>query len=95
MTSEMIKAFFLVLAAEMGDKSQIIAMTFATQYKKRDVLLGVTIAAILNHGLAIVLGRYLSQVIPMNFIQILAGLVFVVFGLMALKDEELEDYLLR
>lgn len=34
MISEMIKAFLLVFIAEMGDKSQIIAMTFATQYKK-------------------------------------------------------------
>lgn len=70
MISEMIKAFLLVFAAEMGDKSQIIAMTFATQYKKKDVLLGVAMAAILNHGLAIVLGRYLSKVIPMSWIQI-------------------------
>ncbi|MDR7870662.1 MAG: TMEM165/GDT1 family protein [Tissierellaceae bacterium] len=92
MISEMIKAFLLVFAAEMGDKSQIIAMTFATQFKKMDVLIGVTIAAILNHGLAIVLGRYLSKVIPLNLIQIIAGFIFIVFGLMSLKDEELEDF---
>lgn len=92
MINEMIKAFLLVFVAEMGDKSQIIAMTFATQFKKKDVLVGVAIAAILNHGLAIVLGRYLSKVIPLNFIQILAGFVFIIFGILSLKDEELEDY---
>lgn len=92
MISEMIKAFLLVFIAEMGDKSQIIAMTFATQYKKRDVLAGVAIAAILNHGLAIVLGRYLSKVIPLNFVQVLAGFVFIIFGLLSLKDEDLDDF---
>lgn len=92
MTSEVIKAFVLVFAAEMGDKSQIIAMTFATQFRKREVLGGVAIAAILNHGLAIILGRYLSQIIPLNLIQILGGLVFIIFGILSLKDEELEDY---
>lgn len=91
MISEAIKAFLLVFAAEMGDKSQIIAMTFATQFKKRQVLMGVALAAILNHGLAIVLGRYISKVIPLNTIQIFAGFLFIVFGILSLKDEELED----
>ncbi len=92
MINEMIKAFLLVFVAEMGDKSQIIAMTFATQYKKKDVLAGVAIAAILNHGLAIVLGRYLSKLIPLNLIQILGGFVFIIFGLLSLKEEELDDF---
>ncbi|NLY46297.1 MAG: TMEM165/GDT1 family protein [Tissierella sp.] len=92
MINEMIKAFLLVFVAEMGDKSQIIAMTFATQYRKKDVLAGVAIAAILNHGLAIVLGRYLSKVIPLNLVQILGGFVFIIFGLLSLKDEELDDF---
>lgn len=92
MINEMIKAFLLVFVAEMGDKSQIIAMTFATQFKKKDVLAGVALAAILNHGLAIVLGRYLSRVIPLSLIQILGGFVFIIFGLLSLKDEELDDF---
>ena len=92
MISEIVNAFLLVFAAEMGDKSQIIAMTFATQYKKKDVLIGISIAAILNHGLAIVLGRYLSKIIPLNLIQIVGGFVFILFGIISLKDEELEDF---
>ena len=92
MISEMLRAFLLVFAAEMGDKSQIIAMTFATQYRKRDVIIGVTLAAVLNHGLAIVLGHYLSSLIPLDIIQIIAGFVFILFGLTSLQDEELDDF---
>ncbi|HSH36218.1 TMEM165/GDT1 family protein [Schnuerera sp.] len=90
MITETIRAFFLIFAAEMGDKTQIIAMTFATQYKVREVLAGVFVGVFLNHGLAIILGRYLSKLIPMGSIQIVAGIMFVIFGLLALKEEEVE-----
>lgn len=75
----------------MGDKTQIIAMTFATQYKVKDVILGVVFGVAFNHGIAIVLGRFLSKVIPMNLIQIIAGIMFVVFGIMALRDEDADE----
>ncbi|MDR7857308.1 TMEM165/GDT1 family protein [Tissierella sp.] len=91
MIKELIRAFSLIFVAEMGDKTQIIAMTFATQYKVKEVISGVVIGVILNHGIAIILGRFLSKVIPMNLIQIIAGLMFVIFGIMALKDEEMDD----
>lgn len=92
MIKELIRAFMLVFAAEMGDKTQIIAMTFATQYLIKDVIAGVTLGVIFNHGLAILLGRYLSTLIDLNMIQIIAGFMFVIFGIMSLKDEELDDF---
>lgn len=91
MISEFLKAFLLIFVAEMGDKTQIIAMTFATQYKVKEVLLGVLLGVFLNHGIAILLGRYLSKAIPMDWIQLIAGFMFVVFGILALREEELED----
>lgn len=91
MLRELMKAFFLIFAAEMGDKTQIIAMTFATQYKVKDVILGITWGVFLNHGIAIVLGRFISKIVPMNYIQIVAGIMFVVFGIMALKSDEEEN----
>ena len=91
MLTELIKAFLLVFAAEMGDKSQIIAMAFATQYKVMEVLLGVTIGVLFNHGIAIILGNFLSKVVPMNLIQVIAGFLFIIFGINALKKGEEED----
>lgn len=95
MARELLKAFFFIFAAEMGDKTQILAMTFATQYKVQKVLLGVLIGSALNHGIAIALGSYLSNVIPLDKIQMAAGIMFVVFGLWTLKshdeDEEKES----
>ncbi len=91
MVRELLKAFFFIFAAEMGDKTQILAMTFATQYKVQKVLLGVLIGAALNHGIAIALGSYLSSVIPLDKIQMAAGIMFIVFGLWTLRNHEEDD----
>ena len=91
MLKEMLRAFTLIFAAEMGDKTQIIAMTFATQYRVKDVIWGVILGVLCNHGIAIVLGSFLSKVVPMNLIQLIAGIMFVFFGLMALSDSDTEE----
>ncbi len=91
MVNEFVKAFFFIFAAEMGDKTQVLAMTFATQYKTSKVLLGVFIGSFFNHGLAIALGSYLSNFFPISRMQIVAGLAFIGFGLWALRYEEDED----
>lgn len=91
MFKEMLRAFLLIFAAEMGDKTQIIAMTFATHYKVKEVILGVVFGVLLNHGIAIILGSFLSKVVPMNLIQIIAGIMFVIFGIMALSDSDTEE----
>lgn len=91
MLNELLRAFFFIFAAEMGDKTQILAMTFATQYKVRKVLLGVLIGSALNHGIAIALGSYLSSVIPLDKIQLAAGVMFIIFGLWTLKTDDEEE----
>ena len=91
MIQEFIRAFAIIFIAEMGDKSQIIAMTFATQYKVKDVLLGVTIGVLFNHMIAILLGNFISLVIPINYIHIIAGFLFIGFALNTLSIEEEEE----
>lgn len=92
MIQEMFKAFILIFIAEMGDKTQILAMAFATKYSVKKVMLGIFIGALLNHGMAVMFGRYLSTFIPMDIIQIIAGIAFVTFAIWSLKvdydDEE-------
>ena len=39
----------VIFVAEMGDKSQLMALTFATRYRTRDVLIGITIATAAVH----------------------------------------------
>lgn len=91
MITESIRAFLLIFAAEMGDKSQLLAMTFATQYGTKEVLIGISIGVFLNHGLAIALGKYLSRFVPIGLIELIAGIMFIAFGLLALNEEELHE----
>ncbi|MCX7883770.1 MAG: TMEM165/GDT1 family protein [Caloramator sp.] len=89
----LLKTFLLVLIAEIGDKTQLMCMAFASRYKVRDVAIGVGIAIFLLNGLAVALGSYLGALIPFNYIKIAAALCFIGFGLWTIKggDEEEEE----
>ncbi|HHY81185.1 MAG TPA: TMEM165/GDT1 family protein [Clostridiales bacterium] len=91
MLQELLKAFALIFIAEMGDKTQILAMAFATRYPVKKVLAGIFAGILLNHGLAVVLGSYISYFIPINTIQIIAGFAFVGFSLWTLKTESEDE----
>lgn len=82
-------AFIMVVLAEMGDKTQLLAMAFATKYPWKKVMLGILVATILNHFVAIVAGIYLNTFVPKNVIEIIASIAFVVFGFWILKDDTL------
>lgn len=91
MLQEILKSFILIFIAEMGDKTQILAMAFATRYPIKKVLMGIGIGVFLNHGLAVLLGSYLSQMVPIRTIQMIAGIAFVGFALWTLKSEDEEE----
>lgn len=91
MTEELLGAFLLVFAAEMGDKTQILAMMFASRYKAASVLTGVFIGSLLNHGLAVLLGATLGNVIPIPVLAAVAGLAFIYFAFSSLKNEDSEE----
>ena len=89
--TEFIKAAFLVVVAEMGDKTQLLAIAMASKYKVKDVMLGVLVATILNHALAVAVGSYLGNVIPLTAIKIVAAISFLVFGLWTLRGDKLDE----
>lgn len=86
-----IKALLLVVVAEMGDKTQLLAMAMASKYKAKQVIIGVLAATVLNHGIAVAVGSYLSSVIPMNIVKIVAGISFLIFGLWTIKGDKIDD----
>ena len=89
--SEFIKALLLVVVAEMGDKTQLLAMAMASKYKVKQVMIGVLVATILNHALAVAAGTYLSSFIPLNNVKIVAAIAFIIFGLWTLRGDTIDD----
>ena len=83
-------SFVFVLLAEMGDKTQLLAMAFAAKYSPNKVLVAVFLATLLNHTLAVLLGRFLTTVIPMDVISFIAALSFIAFGLWTIRGDKLE-----
>ncbi len=86
-----IKALLFVVVGEMGDKTQLLAMAMASKYKVAHVMIGVFIATILNHALAVLVGSYLSSLIPMNVVSMVAGASFLVFGLWTIRGDTNDD----
>jgi Ca2+/H+ antiporter, TMEM165/GDT1 family len=85
-----IASFLFVVLAEMGDKTQLLAMAFATRYKAYKVLIAVFWATILNHSLAVIAGRLLSTYIPIEIISLVAALSFILFGLWTIRGDKLD-----
>ncbi|MGE4589335.1 MAG: TMEM165/GDT1 family protein [Acidaminococcaceae bacterium] len=80
-----------VVLAEMGDKTQLLAMAFATKYKASKVMLGVFVATIFNHALAVAVGNYITRFQTVEtWIQAIASLSFIFFGLWTIRGDKLE-----
>jgi putative Ca2+/H+ antiporter (TMEM165/GDT1 family) len=90
MTSILASLAFVFLA-EMGDKTQLLAMAFATRFRWQVVLWGVFVATAMNHLLAVYVGNYLTTVMPLAYIKIAAALSFIFFGLWTLRGDKLEN----
>jgi Ca2+/H+ antiporter, TMEM165/GDT1 family len=80
-----------VTLAEMGDKTQLLAMAFATKYKASKVLIGVFIATVFNHALAVAVGNFITKFHSLQtWIQGLAAISFIFFGLWTIRGDKLE-----
>lgn len=80
--------FCIIFLAELGDKTQLTAMALATRYPWKKVFLGIAAAfALLNVG-AVLLGSLLFAYIPLFWIKIVSGLLFLFFGISSLRVRE-------
>jgi putative Ca2+/H+ antiporter (TMEM165/GDT1 family) len=90
-----VQAFWISLAvifvAELGDKSQLMALTFATRFRPLPVLAGITIATALVHLVSVALGRVVGDALPTSAIAVIAGLAFLGFAAWTLRGDELTD----
>jgi putative Ca2+/H+ antiporter (TMEM165/GDT1 family) len=79
-----------VVLAEMGDKTQLLAMAFACRFRWQMVMWGVFAATAVNHLLAASVGTYLATIIPMEYIKVAAAASFIIFGLWTIRGDRLE-----
>jgi Ca2+/H+ antiporter, TMEM165/GDT1 family len=84
-------AFGVVFVAELGDKTQLLALNFGARYSLRTVALGLTIGYAVANVVATVVGGILGAALPDRPIQIVGGLIFLVFAIAALRPIDADD----
>lgn len=89
--SAFLLSFIVIFVAELGDKSQLMAMTFAARYKFWTVLGAISAATAVVHLFSVAAGKFLGDALPLGPINLVAGLAFVGFGLWTLRGDELSE----
>ncbi|MEU1807697.1 TMEM165/GDT1 family protein [Micromonospora sp. WMMD1076] len=87
----LVVSFGVIFVAELGDKSQLMALTFATRFKPVPVLIGITIATAVVHLASVAIGYGLSAALPTDWISLVAGLAFLGFGAWTLRGDKLTE----
>ena len=91
----MIDAFLLsfgvIFLAELGDKSQLMALAFAARFPAVPVLVAITAATALVHLGSVALGATVALALPTNVISIVAGVAFLVFAGWTLRGDRLDE----
>lgn len=82
-------SFGVIFVAELGDKSQLMALAFATRYKPLPVLVAITLATAIVHLASVAIGAVVGAALPTRPINAIAALAFVLFGLWTLRGDEL------
>ena len=90
-TAALLLSFAVIFVAELGDKSQLMAMMFALRYRWWVVLTAIAAATTAVHVLSVAIGHYLGAALPTHLLGALAGAMFVFFGLWTLRGDSLSD----
>jgi putative Ca2+/H+ antiporter (TMEM165/GDT1 family) len=84
-------SFGVIFLAELGDKSQLMALAFATRYRMLPVLIGITVATAVVHLVSVVVGALLGAALPSRPVNLLAGLAFLAFAAWTLRGDTLSE----
>jgi len=92
MVQEILIPFVSIGLAELGDKTQLAVLCLASKTRKYlQLLTGVVLAFVVADGLAILLGNFITEHVPMLYIKIVSGVVFIVFGILTLLKTKADD----
>ncbi len=87
----LVLSFAVIFIAELGDKSQLMALAFATRYRPVPILVGITIATALVHAASVVVGALLGASFPTATINVIAGFAFLGFAAWTYRGDDLTE----
>jgi putative Ca2+/H+ antiporter (TMEM165/GDT1 family) len=82
----------LVALAEIGDKTQLLALVLAARFRKPvPIIFGILLATLLNHALAGAVGVWISSLIGDRVLRWTLGISFIAMAIWMLIPDKLED----
>lgn len=84
-------ATILIALAELGDKTQLLALALAARYRVWQVLVGIFAATLFIHLFSTLVGQVVGGLIPELWLGIGTGLLFVGFGVWTLRGDADDD----
>ncbi len=82
----------MVALAEMGDKTQLLALLLAARFQRAwPIILGILIATLVNHGLAGALGHWIGRSLEPAMLQVILALVFLVMAIWILIPDSCDE----
>ena len=82
----------IVALAEMGDKTQLLALLLTTQFRRPlPIILGILVATLANHAFAGVVGAWVASVISPQILRWILGASFLAMAAWTLIPDKLDD----
>ena len=84
----LLTTFGVIFLAEMGDKTQLAAMTMSAQSKRPwMVFLGASLALVAVSAIGVIVGGVVANFVPLIWVKRVAALSFIVIGILILMDK--------
>ncbi len=84
-------SFFAVATAELGDKTQLVALCLASQFRKPvPIICGIFVATLASHLTAALVGQWVGVLLHGNILHILLALSFFAAAIWALIPDKMD-----
>ncbi|MCE2680652.1 MAG: TMEM165/GDT1 family protein [Burkholderiales bacterium] len=92
MSSAFLVSTGVIALAEIGDKTQLLAFLLASRFKKPiPIIIGITLATLINHGLAGAVGAWITSNISQDVLRWVLGASFLGMAVWTLIPDKIED----
>ncbi len=82
----------LVALAEMGDKTQLLALLLAARFRKPiPIIIAILVATLFNHAFAAAIGQWLTGLVSPQVMQWILAISFIAMGVWMLIPDKLDD----
>lgn len=85
--SSLLAALAIIFIAELGDKTQLVALGLGARHSLRPVLTGVALAYLATNTLSVAVGGLLGAALPTDAIGLVGGILFLGFALWTLRGD--------